>query len=361
MSSPVELDFDSLLAPISGDDPAGQSLPFQVKEKLDEMRKEINPDSYAPNDPNRPELKKADWNGIVRLSQETLSRTSKDLTAAVRLTEALTKQFEFAGLQVALTFLNRMVTECWDRMYPLIEEDDLEVRAGPFNWLDDPSRGGRFPTTVRMLQLVGPDEKAYSYLDWERAKDGSGKVTNEQFEQAIQMVGREVCQMRVDAIAGCLTELDRLVETLNGRLGAVAPGMLALGTVLKQCDQLAQQVLQRKGPAPVTAAPEEEAAPPPQTNGEAAAHLTAAAPAKPRAVTREDLYRQLAATATQLQLMEPHSPIPILIQRAVELGSLPFPQLMAALVKDQLMAALLREPEILQQISEEVGKRLASQ
>jgi type VI secretion system protein ImpA len=360
MSSPVELDFDLLLAPIPGDDPAGQSLPFQVKEKLDEMRKEINPDSYAPNDPNRPELKKADWNGIIRLSQDTLSRTSKDLTTAIRLTEALTKQYEFAGLRAALTFLNRMISECWDRMYPLIEEGDLEVRAAPFSWLDDPSRGGRFPTTLRTLPLVGPAEKAYSYLDWERAKEGSGKVKTQEFDQAIQTVAREPCQMRVDDITGCLTELNHLLETLNGRFGAVAPGLLALGTALKQCDQLAQQVLQRKGPAPVTAAPEGEPAPQPETNGEAAAPTAATAPPKPRAVTREDLYRQLAATASQLQVMEPHSPIPILIQRAVELGSLPFPQLMAALVKDQLMAALLREPEILQQISQEVGKRLAS-
>ncbi len=58
--------------------------------------------------------------------------------------------------------------------------------------------------------------------------------------------------------------------------------------------------------------------------------------------------------------MEPHSPIPILVQRAVELGSLPFPELMTALVKDHLMAALLREPGVHEQVTEEVGKRLAS-
>ena len=53
--------------------------------------------------------------------------------------------------------------------------------------------------------------------------------------------------------------------------------------------------------------------------------------------------------------MEPHSPIPILIQRAVELGSLPFPQLMGALAKDQLMNALIRDPNILQEIGRAVS------
>ena len=361
MSSAVEIDTDFLLAPIAGDDPAGQSLPFQVKEKLDEARKEVNPDLFAADDPNRPELKKADWPGVIRLCQETLSRTSKDLTTAVRLTEALTKQHDFAGLRASLALLIRMVEECWDRMYPVIEEGDLEVRAAPFNWLDDPSRGGRFPTTLRTLPLVGPGEGAYSFLDWERAKDGSGTVTTEQFDQAIVAVSREVCQARVEDIAGCLTELDHLVDVLNRRLEGVAPGMLEMRDALKQCDMLAKQVLQRKGPAPAaaeTAVVESEASAPLETNGEAAP--VAAAPTK-RATTREDLYRQLAATAAQLQAMEPHSPIPILVQRAVELGSLPFPQLMTALVKDQLMAALLREPEIHEQINQAVGKRLASE
>ena len=363
MSSVVELDIDSLLAPIPGDDPAGQSLPFHVKEKLDEARKEINPALFAADDPNRPELKKADWSGIIRLAEETLSRTSKDLTVAVRLTEALAKQYDFAGLRLALTLLTRMVGECWDRMYPVIEEGDLEVRVGPFNWLDDPARGGRFPTTLRMVPLVGPEGKAYSYLDWERAKDGSGTVTTEQFDQAIIAVGHDVCQTRVDDVAGCLVELDHLVEALNGRLDSLAPGMLEVSAALKQCDMLARQVLHRKGPSPsagaATAQEEPEAGTPPAANGETAPVAVAAATVK-RAATREDLYRQLAMTATQLQAMEPHSPIPILIQRTVELGSLPFPQLMTALVKDQLMAALLREPEIHEQINQEVGKRLAS-
>lgn len=362
MSSAVELEFDLLIAPIPGDDPAGQPLPFQVKEKLDEARKEVNPDLFAPDDPNRPEVKKADWPGVIRLCEETLTRTSKDLTTAVRLTEALTKVHEFAGLRPALTLLGRLFDECWDRLYPSIEDGDLEVRAGPLNWLDDPARGGRFPTTLRTLPLVGPPDGAYSFLDWERTKDGSGTVTTENFEQAIGAAGRDICQSRVDDIAGCLTELDRLVEVLNRRLEAVAPGMLEMRNALKQCDMLARQVLQRKGPAaPVVeepAAEEAQSAAETQANGEAAP--VAAAPVK-RAATREDLYRQLAATAAQLQAMEPHSPIPILIQRAVELGSLPFPQLMTALVKDQLMAALLRQPEIHEQINQEVGKRIAAQ
>ena len=53
----------------------------------------------------------------------------------------------------------------------------------------------------------------------------------------------------------------------------------------------------------------------------------------PKAGSREQAYRQLAQAAAVLRQLEPHSPIPYLIQRAVELGSMPFPQFTQAFVR----------------------------
>jgi type VI secretion system protein ImpA len=51
-----------------------------------------------------------------------------------------------------------------------------------------------------------------------------------------------------------------------------------------------------------------------------------------------------------LKELEPHSPIPYLIQRAVELGSLPFPELIKELVRDQkILTDLNRELGIKEQ------------
>src|SRR5438874_12926225 len=100
MTSPQILDFETLLAPIAGANPAGEPVPFPVRKKLDEARKEINPNAFAPNDPRRPEmLQPADWPGIEQLTQEILVRTSKDLLIAARLTETLVKQHGFRGLR----------------------------------------------------------------------------------------------------------------------------------------------------------------------------------------------------------------------------------------------------------------------
>src|SRR4029077_16859635 len=50
--------------------------------------------------------------------------------------------------------------------------------------------------------------------------------------------------------------------------------------------------------------------------------------------SRAEVYRQLARAAAVLRQLEPHSPIPYLIQRAVELGNKPFPELIKALIRD---------------------------
>jgi type VI secretion system protein ImpA len=60
--------------------------------------------------------------------------------------------------------------------------------------------------------------------------------------------------------------------------------------------------------------------------------------------TRADAYRQLALAASVLKELEPHSPIPYLVQRAVELGALPFPELIKALIRDaNVLTELNRE------------------
>src|ERR1051325_9840330 len=117
MASPPILDFEKLLAPLAGENPAGAPLPCDVRKRLDDARKEINLNQFAANDPRRPEQpQSADWPGIEELAQETLATTSKDLLVAARLTEALVKRRGFGGLRDGLRLLRRLTEECWDRI-----------------------------------------------------------------------------------------------------------------------------------------------------------------------------------------------------------------------------------------------------
>src|SRR5258708_19889779 len=95
MPLPLEEDFESLLAPVGGDDPAGAHVPFGVREELDQARKEVNPGDYPPDYPGRPELKRADWAAIIRRCVGLLQTSSKDLMLGARLAEALVKENGF--------------------------------------------------------------------------------------------------------------------------------------------------------------------------------------------------------------------------------------------------------------------------
>jgi type VI secretion system protein ImpA len=351
MASPPILDFETLLAPIAGADPAGEALPFPVRKKLDDARKEINPNAFAPDDPRRPEAPQpADWPGIEQLAQETLTRTSKDLLVASRLTEALVKQHGFRGLRDGLRLMRRLTQECWDRIHPVIEDGDMEARAAPFIWLDDDRRGSLFPNTLRMAPLTAtPDEQKYGWQQWKDAQEAKGPVTAASFDEAVAATSREYCQAVVDDTAESAEELTQLANVLITHMGEGAPGLAQIRRALLDCQELAQQILQRKGPPPDAVA--ETAEPPLADSGEAAQPTAAPAGAR-RLQTREGVLAQLAEASAALLKMEPHSPIAYMIQRAVKLARLPLPD---------LMRVLIRDPGVLSQLDRDLDLGLEGQ
>ncbi len=354
MASPPLLKFEELTAPIPGDEPAGETVPFSARQRLEEYRKEVNPADFAEDDPLRPsEPKYANWPGIVELAKEALGGTSKDMLVAARLTEALTKQHGFAGVRDGLHLLRLLVEQAWDRVHPVIEDGDIEVRAGAFNWLDEPDRGARFPNTLRTVPLVELDGAGYGWHHWKLLQEGRGSLTAEVFERAIQATPREECQRRTEDLGEALNEVQLLTGALNEKMNTLAPGMLGVQKALTECQTLAQQILQRKGPPPEEGgdeAPAEEGGAAESAGEEGAAEapgVRGKAAARPMR-TRADVYRQLAEAAALLQQIEPHSPIPYLIQRAVALGALPFPRLMRELIRDD---------NILSEMNRELGIR----
>lgn len=330
MASPPVLDVQALIAPIPGDNPAGRDISFdtEISEKFATYRKEENPEDYRADDPLRPKVaKRADWPATDRLAREILAGTSKDLKSAVRLTEAVTRLHGFAGLRDGLRLLRGLLDQCWDRLNPPLEDGDLEVRTGPFRWLDDAETGARFPYTVLSTPLWSGTGTACSYLDWE----GKGKVTRDQFEKAVAAATLAECQVVAEDIDVCCAELEQLNKSLGTRVGPVAPPLTTLREALQKCRQVANVILKKKAPPPATT----NAAP-----ASADGKVTAAAPVP----TRDAVLEQLSRAAEELRRLEPHSPIPYLVLRAVELGRLPFPDLIKELVRDgNILKELNRE------------------
>jgi type VI secretion system protein ImpA len=342
MPSPPVLDLDLLIAPIPGDSPAGGSVPFAVREKLEECRKEVNPNDFDADDPMRPEsAQNADWGAVVRLATDTLTGTSKDLLIAARLTEGLTKEHGFAGLRDGVRLMRRLVGECWDRLNPAIEsDDDLEVRAAPFFWLDEADRGAWFPTTLRRVPMVSSDGRHFGWLEWKQSQSGKDGLSPADIEKAIQATPREQCQATFDDLTESWQDLDALARELSGKMGQYAPTFTGLRQALGECRALAQQILQRKGPDLSGASDEAVEG----TPGGAAPAEGGGSFLGRQVASRAQVYQRLAEAAALLQQLEPHSPIPYLIKRAVELGALSFPELMRQLIRDaDVLQAMNRE------------------
>jgi type VI secretion system protein ImpA len=116
-------------------------------------------------------------------------------------------------------------------------------------------------------------------------------------------------------------------------MGAESPSLSTVAAALDDCRRVAAQELQRLAPG---SAPTADGAP---------AATAASGPTATR--SRSDAYTQLDRAADVLLELEPHSPIPYLVKRAVKLGRLPFPQLMQRMIRDgNVLAELSRELDL---------------
>ncbi len=329
-------DLDALLMPLAGENPAGspQAYAFTVREQMEKLRAEERPEDF--DDATRPEqLKRADWPGVVKLSQEALVTQSKDLRIACHLLEGLVKVHAFAGLRDGLMLLRRLIEECWDRINPPEDPDDAEARALPLaNMLDDAERGMRFPGTLRTAPLLGTPGNAVSLQEFNRLRSSTDAADQERVQKAQTATTYEALQQVVVDLNESLEEIKKITAALDARVGSVAPSFTSLGTAIEDCRRLGQAELQRLLP-PVEASASEAA--------------TADGAARPSGATqtvtsRAEAYAQLNRAAELLQQIEPHSPIPYLVKRAVRLGSLPFPLLIQQMVRDaNMLGELNRE------------------
>ncbi len=340
MTTPL-LDFDSLTAPIAGDQPAGVRLPLDVRKKMEDARKDFEP---HPDDPSQPPIPKTpDWSAIVRLASDNLTEKSKDLLAAVRLVEAITKRDGFPGLRDGVHLLRLLMTDCWDRVHPLIEEpSDIEYRAGPLQWLCDRESGAWFPSAVEKLPLLKVGGLTASVLDCKNGQIDGQPLTTDAMKAA-----EPATPELAGEIAEALKEFAALEQALVEKMANEAPSLSGLTDVLKDCKRYLD-LLQTAGAGDGAEGSSEATG---GTGG--SGDSGGAAPAGKK--SRGDTYRQLARLADELATMEPHSPIPDLLRWAVKLGAMPFRELIQELVQEPAVLADIRrqlgikEPEATQQ------------
>jgi type VI secretion system protein ImpA len=335
-------DLAGLLEPIPGDNPAGdpRAYIYELHERLEELGREDDPDDY--DDATRPEtLKKSDWPAVAEAARKALREQTKDLRVACHLIEALARTDGFAGLHAGLGLLERLVGQCWDRLNPPQDSDDPEARSAPLsNMLDDPIRGLCFPNLVRSIPILGDAKHGCGLAEWEKLLESKGPEDQQRLDTIVSTSDVEQLGQTISEAAGCLESLQSLQAALEEKLGEAAPGFVYLRQAIEECSRLATQVQQQiSGGAERESGPKQE-----DSESDGMAETTSAAG---DAQTRLQAYRQIDAAAEVLRRLEPHSPVPYLVKRAVKLGRMPFPTLIKQLVREEsVLTELYREFDI---------------
>ncbi|MGD0360686.1 MAG: type VI secretion system protein TssA [Bryobacteraceae bacterium] len=336
---------EDILNPIPGDNPSGKDLRYApIYDKIKEARRE---DDDLNQGAWQHERKVADHNAVIKLTQEAIATQSKDLQLAAWLTESLTKTRGFVGLYDGLILCHGLVEQFWDTVYPEKEEDDLELRAMPLDWI-----GSRLDVPLKGVALTRDgysfyqqkDSRGVIYEDQAKSKEQKaeresklkeGKLAPEIFDRSFGETPKAFYAEAEKTLDACLATLKTLNELCDEKFGDSAPSFSKLRTGAEDVRHTVHSLLQKKRefePDPV------EEAPPPaaEAAGESAAGTTAAVEGtagSPMDLTftmkgsaepadRVAAIGSVAAAAQFLRKREPFSPAPYLMLRGLRWGEL---------------------------------------
>jgi type VI secretion system protein ImpA len=325
----MHLDVETLLRSGATTGLGRESLSLELRQELEQARRpSVSHDgSKVPR-----HVPESAWEEIVAKTAGRLAEGTRDLGLATRLTEAITRIYGFSGVRDGLYLIRRLVDDCWDELTPRPRADgDLGPLLAPLRWIDDPDRGALFPHTVRAVPFVRHGDRSYSWIDWKRLKDRGDKAAWGAFERALYATPRVDLEQALDDLDQAHDELERLTASLSAHSSEPVE-MAGLWRAIDDCRELMEHVLQQ---IPADEANQENEVE--LTAPDHAAHWTGADDDLGLSQTqlRARIYAQIEQLASTLQRIEPHSPVPHLLLRAVQLGSLPFPELMSELLRDQ--------------------------
>jgi len=353
-----------LLAPIAGENPAGENL--QYAGLYDEVRKERRADEdFAQGEWRKSDTKSANWNQVAKLTTEAISTSTKDLQAAAWLTEALVKLHGFTGLRTGLKLMRGLHERFWDHVYPEVDEDGFEGRANSLAWLstqlarsvkDVPITNAPGRSNCSYFQLIESQEfdipenlDALDAQTQERINElkqraaTEGKTTSEDWRKAKQGTRRAFYEETHTTLNECWEELQALDREMDEKFGRETPG---LGELTKSLDEVRTQVeklvKEKRILEPDEPGLEEQSQETDnggQGNGEPSRFGSSSGPIK----SRQDAFRRLAEVSEYFRRNEPHSPVSYLVERAVRWGRMPLESWLEDVIKEVGVLDNLRE------------------
>jgi type VI secretion system protein ImpA len=339
MKNDISIDaniWQKLIDPISSsDDPCGSYLIYE-KEYDDIKSARDEDDPSLPQGIWQKELKKADWHKVENICIDALTNKTKDLQIASWLMESWCKLYGISGLFKGTQLIKVYVDKFWKDVHPHIHEDDIEFRMAPFDWLNE-----KFAEKIPLMYITDRDSgDNYSLIDWQNANkmqstvslvDNKGKdstqdvITITVFKEAFNKTPLKFYQNFVDNLQRCIDNITSIESVIYENHKDLPSYLYNFKNHLNSLIIVVKNLLKEKQPMV-----QEMSAKEPVDNIDATYHKSGL-----QITCREEAYEQLGEIASYLSRIEPHSPTPYLLQRAVSWGDMSVVELLEEIVKDK--------------------------
>lgn len=327
--------FDAFLAPVDDGSPAGRSLAGNgAYSAIREARR--SDDATLPLGAWEHELKQADWSRVAQMASDALASKSKDLQLAAWLLESQINQTGFAGIGPCLLLMQGLCETFWDSLYPPLDGDaqDSEHRGNVIRWATQ-----KLLPSLRQVPITAAHgAREFAWADWEHSRrneqlrahgadpqdiDGPDSV---QLGAALHATADSVLLRLRDELAAAEEGIASFAPVLDRHFGDEGPSLKAMADLVTTIRSFLDGELRRRGIAvrrDAAADPVDSPTPTPPVDSpivplrqDAMQNVEAAVCLR----TRADAYAQLAIIADFLQGIEPHSPTPYLLRRAIQWG-----------------------------------------
>lgn len=354
-ATPETVDVAALLAPIAGDNAAGESLLYSdVYDKIQQARRSER-GQFDDGDARSP-----DFRAVVKLASEALMTRSKDLQTAVWLVDALARTDGFAGIRDGLRVLRELHETYWEVFHPVVEDGDLSMRANRLAWLNESGEGrDSLAVAISVIPLTDPlSGVEYGWVQFRESRDvdnlakqsaekharaiAEGRLTGDQFNAAVTSGSRRFYERLFADVAGALEQSAKLQEVVVAKYTADAPSLLNVKGALEEVHHVLERIVEEKRrlePDPI-----EDAGPVTTTAAGPGVVMVRATGIDP--VDRADALRRLGAVAAFFRRTEPHSPVAYLVQRAIRWADMPL---------DVWLREVVASDDVLSRIKETLG------
>lgn len=355
-----------ICTPFRGERPAGEAIRYTaLYDQIQEARR--SEDETLPQGIWKSTLKKADWPLVASLCTEGLLNQSKDLQLAGWLTESWVSLHGLEGLSQGVSLLHGLSESFWNFLHPALHPEDPTGRVAPYEWIDH-----QLPTTLLSICITETtlrDLKNFSYSDWvtiqhlemtsKKQKDPAGYLQKEaqkglphpsMVRASVQSTLHRFYQHFSEEIQEILGKIEHLENFLKERLAKDAPLFYNLKKQLEAIKRFAMQGQQLTQEIPPPPAPALSASKSPE---ESPVDILSVPVEKSLSKiqeidSRENAYAQLAHLADFLSKIDPHSPTPHLLRKAIFWQNKTFLELFQDFRQDpqalQVFLALLGDP-----------------